>query len=185
MSREKSAKKLSVAKALQELNRLKRADNDANLDDTKITEIYTKESTANNLLEREPTSDTLNLDAETGFGFNTTKHSKEEIDSKIENASLKVETKIKDDIHSIKDKCSSISLWISLSVSGIISAILIAVMIYMNNGLKNDISILKKDVMTKIGALNNAIENIGNKIVNDVPHKDIVSNPIEKKNNDK
>ncbi len=178
----KSVKKLSVAKALQELNRLKKVDANDQFDNAEITEAYTKESTSDNLLEQEPTSDTLNQDAETGFGFNAPRASQEEIDSKIENANLKVETKIKDDIHSIKDKCSSISLGISLSVCGIISAILIAVMIYMNNGLKNEISTLKNDVMAKIDVLSSVIEKINPKIVQTESKDKVTSKPVEQQN---
>ena len=171
----RAARKLSVAKALQDLNRLKKVDSYGQSDNCEITETYTKESTNNNLLEQEPTSDTLNQDAETGIGFNTPRPSKEEIDSKIENANLKVESKIKDDIHSIKDKCSSISLGVSLSVCGVISAILIAVMIYMNNGLKSDISILKKELMTKIDSLSSIIKNVKPNIVKPETQSKVVS----------
>ena len=186
MAKKKTVEKMSVAKALQELNCLKKVDIESELDYAQITEIYSKESATGTLADKEePTSDTLNQETETGYGFNVPKHSNEDIDSKIENANLKVETKIKDDIHSIKDKCSSISLGISLSVCGIISAILIAVMIYMNSGLKNDISVLRKDVMAKIDVLNDAIEDISSKIVNSPLQKNVTPNLGIKHNIDK
>lgn len=160
----KTTKKMSVTSALQELSNLKKVDSE-HYDSADITETYTKKSTDNSILEKEPTSDVLNEDTETGFGFNPSPKSSDEIESRIENANLKVESKIKTDLHAVKDKCLSISLTVSLSVCALVSAILISVMIYMNNDIKSEIVSLKEEVMSNITILRDNIKNVNYKLI--------------------